>query len=143
MGFNLAFGKTPKMLNSNIVVRDEAVSIQDEIEDETAAILQRLESEETKLMEEKQNLFFLREKLQSKLQRKITSNKMRNKKLRAEILDLKIECEKLSISVQASRNLQNLERASKKTFRQTMKNKGYSEKAIEEIWKWYNHISNK
>jgi len=142
MGFNLTFGKKPKILDACVVVREEATLAQYKIEEETAVFLQRLESEEANLMEEKQNLLFLKEKLQSKLQKEIESKKKGNKKLRSEIADLKIDCEKLSIAVRASRNLQNLEKASKKTFRQTMKNKGYSEKAIEEIWKWYNYSTN-
>ena len=98
--------------------------------------MQRLKREEANLMEKKQNLVSLLEK-QQKLQKEVESKNKVIEKLRAEITELKIECEKLSISVRASRQPQNLRRTSKKNFRQTMKNKGYSEKAIEEIWKWY------
>jgi len=142
MGLDLVLDKKQKILDAKVVVGVDTASMKEKIEEETAAFLQRLESEEANLMEEKQNLLSLREKLRSKLQKEIASKKRGNKKLRAEIADLKIDCEKLSISVRASRNLQNLERASKKTFKQTMKNKGYSEKAIEEIWKWYNYSTN-
>lgn len=141
MGFNLAFGKKTRMLNANAVIEEEPASMPFK-EEEIAEFLQRLEIEEANLMEERQNLISLREKLQSKLQKQIESKEFVNKKLRGEIADLRIDCEKLSISVRASRNLQNLERASKETFRQTMINKGYSEKAIEEIWKWYNYSTN-
>lgn len=129
MGFNLAFGKKPRMLNANALVEEEPASMP--FKEEMAEFLQRLEIEEANLIEKRQNLISLREKLQSKLQKEIESKELVNKKLRGEIADLRIKCEKLSLSIRASRNLQNLERASKETFRQTMINKGYSEKAIE------------
>jgi len=142
MNFNLAFGKKTKMFNADILEREETVSMHDEIEDETAAFLQRLESEEDNLMRSKQNLLSLREKLQKKLQKKVESKKLGNKELKAEIADLKIDCERLSISLWINRHLQNLELTSEENFRQTLKNKGYSEKAIDQIWKWYDCSAN-
>jgi hypothetical protein len=139
LGFNLAFNKKPRILNAQVVVNEIAVSMRDEFEGEKTTFLQNLESEEANLRKEKQELVFLREKLQSKLQKEVENKKMGNKKLRAEIADLKIECEKLSMLVRASQNLQILGLTSKETLRQTMKNRGYSEKAIEEIWKWYKY----
>lgn len=140
MGVNLALGKLTKVWNPGIIAEDETVSGQYNTKKATW-VLQRLRSEEVNLMEEKQNLVSLLEKQRSKLQKEVESKNEVIRKLRAEITDLKIECEKLSISVRASRHLQNLRRASKKTFRQKLKNKGYSEKAIEEIWKWYDYTA--
>jgi hypothetical protein len=142
MNSNPAFGKKTKMYNADILEMDETVSMQDKIEDETAAFLQRLESEEDNLMKNKQNLLSLREKLRSKLEKKVEGKKIGNKKLRAEIADLKIDCERLSISLWVNRHLQNLELTSEENFRQTLKNKGYSEKAINQIWKWYDYSGN-
>jgi hypothetical protein len=121
--------------------RKEAISRQDNVE-ELNRILQKLKTEEANLREEKQNLVSVREKQRLKLQKRINSKKKIIKKLRTEITDLKIECEKLSISVRASLHLLNLEATSRKNVRKTLKNKGYSEKAIKEIWKWYDYTGN-
>jgi uncharacterized protein YlxW (UPF0749 family) len=129
-------------LNADTIVKDEAVSMQDKIEEKTNAFLQRFESEDVKLMGETKKVHSLREKRQLKIEKIIESKRKSIKKLRAEIHDLKIDCEKLSVSVWASLHRQNPELISKKNFKQAMKNKGYSEKAIEEIWKWYDNISN-
>jgi hypothetical protein len=139
--FNLALGRITKVWNDSAIVDDETVSKQHNTEESTS-VLQRLNGEEANLMEVKQNLISLREKQLLKLQKNVKSKNEIINKLRTEITDLKIECEKLSISVRASRCLLKPGRASKKAFRQTLKNRGYSEKAINEIWKWYDYSAN-
>ena len=80
------------------VVEKEAVSIQDDFQEESVVVLQNLLSEEAKLMEEKKNLDSLREKLLSKLQEEIGNKKSNIRKLKSEIKDLKFSCEELTKS---------------------------------------------
>jgi len=80
------------------VVLEEAVSKQDNFEEEPFAVLQKLASEEAKLMEEKKNLDSLREKLQSKIQEEINNKRKNIQKLKSEIKDLKFSCEELTKS---------------------------------------------
>jgi chromosome segregation ATPase len=80
------------------VLEEEAVSIQDNVEEEPFAVLQKLSSEETRLMEEKKNLDSLREKLLSKIQDEIDNKRNNIQKLKSEIKDLKFSCEELTKS---------------------------------------------
>jgi chromosome segregation ATPase len=77
---------------------EEAVSTQDNGEEEPILVLQRLSSEETKLMDEKKNLDALREKLLAKIQEEIDNKKGNIQKLKTEIKDLKFSCEELTKS---------------------------------------------
>lgn len=78
------------------VVEEEAMSKQDNVQEESMEILQKLMSEEANLMQEKKNLASLREKLLSKIQEEIDNKKNNIQKLRAQIKDLKFSCEELS-----------------------------------------------
>lgn len=78
------------------VIEEEAMSKQDNVQEESMEILQKLISEEANLMQEKKNLASLREKLLSKIQEEIDNKKNNIQKLRAEIKDLKFSCEELS-----------------------------------------------
>jgi seryl-tRNA synthetase len=80
------------------VLEEEAVSRQDNAEEEPFAVLQKLANEEAKLMEEKKNLDSLREKLMSKIQEEIDNKKNNIQKLKSEIKDLKFSCEELTKS---------------------------------------------
>jgi seryl-tRNA synthetase len=80
------------------VAEEEAVSIQDDVDEEPFAVLQKLASEEATLMEEKKNLDSLREKLQSKIQEEIDNKRKNIQKLKSEIKDLKFSCEELTKS---------------------------------------------
>jgi chromosome segregation ATPase len=79
-----------------VVLEEEAVSKQDNVEEEPFAVLQKLASEEANLMEEKKNLDSLREKLQSKIQDEINNKRKNIQKLKSEIKDLKFSCEELT-----------------------------------------------
>jgi peptidoglycan hydrolase CwlO-like protein len=81
-----------------VLEEEEAVSIQDNVEEEPFAVLQKLSSEETRLMEEKKNLDSLREKLLSKIQDEIDNKRNNIQKLKSEIKDLKFSCEELTKS---------------------------------------------
>ena len=83
------------------VLEEEAVSKQDNFEEEPFAVLQKLASEEAKLMEEKKNLDSLREKLQSKIQDEINNKRKNIRKLKSEIKDLKFSCEELTKTFKA------------------------------------------
>jgi chromosome segregation ATPase len=78
------------------VAEEEAVSKQDNVEEEPFVVLQKLASEESKLMEEKKNLDSLREKLLTKIQDEIGNKKNNIQKLKSEIKDLKFSCEELT-----------------------------------------------
>ena len=105
MELKLPLSKKQKTQNVQActVVEEKVVSIQDNVEEEPFAVLQRLMSEEAKLTEEKEKLHAqlasLREKRRLKLQRKIRRKKNSIQKLRAEIKDLKFSCEELSKSL--------------------------------------------
>jgi hypothetical protein len=105
MGLKLSLSKKQKMQNvhARAAVEEEAVSIQDNVQEEPFVVLQKLMSEEAELMEEKKNLHAqlatLREKRRLKLQRKIRRKKNSIQKLRVEIKDLKFSCEELSKSL--------------------------------------------
>lgn len=83
------------------VVEEEAVSKQDNVQEEPALALQRLMSEEANLMAEKQNFESLKEKLQLKAKEEIENKKNNIQKLKSEITDLKVACEELTKSLNA------------------------------------------
>ena len=64
-----------KMGKGVAVVKEEPVLMQDYVEEDANLVLQKLSSEEANLIEERQNLASLREKLQSKIQEKIERKK--------------------------------------------------------------------
>lgn len=80
------------------VIEEEAVSKQDNVQEEPMAVLRKLMNEEANLMEEKKNLASLREKLLSKIQEEIDNKKNNIQKLKSEINDLKFSCEELTKS---------------------------------------------
>ena len=78
------------------VVRIETSSEQEKLEEKSTEFLQKLSSEEANLIEERQNLISLREKLQSKVLEKIERKKNNIQKIRDEIKELKFSCEELT-----------------------------------------------
>ena len=80
-------------------LQKETISKQDNAEEEKTTLLLKLANEEANLMEEKKNLDSLKEKLQLKLQEEIEIKKKNIQKLRTEITDLKVSCERLSKSI--------------------------------------------
>jgi hypothetical protein len=76
----------------------ETISTQNDAEKEPFVILQKLMSEEAKLVKEKKSLISLKEKIELKVQRKIRRKKKRLKKLRDEIKELRFSCDELSKS---------------------------------------------
>ena len=84
-----------------VVLEEEAVPKQDNFEEEPFAVLQKLASEESKLMEEKKNLDSLKQKLQSKIQDEIDNKRKNIQKLKSEIKDLKFSCEELTKTFKA------------------------------------------
>ena len=84
-----------------VVLEEEAVSRQDDFEEEPFAVLHKLASEEAKLKEEKKNLDSLREKLLSKIQEEIDNKRNNIQKLKSEIKDLKFSCEELTKTFKA------------------------------------------
>ncbi|MGD9131165.1 MAG: hypothetical protein PVH73_06280 [Candidatus Bathyarchaeota archaeon] len=105
MGLRLSLSKKQKMQNEQAytVVEKEAVSIQDDFQEEPVVVLQNLLSEEANLLEEKEKLHAqlasLREKRRLKVLRKIRRKKSKIRKLRSEIKDLKFSCEEMSKSL--------------------------------------------
>jgi chromosome segregation ATPase len=95
-----------KREKTELVAEEEAVSTQDDIQKEPVAVLQKLLSEEARLMEEKKNLDSLREKLLSKIQEEIDNRKSNIRKLKSEIKDLKFSCEKLTKSINTGTKLE-------------------------------------
>jgi septal ring factor EnvC (AmiA/AmiB activator) len=77
---------------------------QDAFEEEPNVVLQNLIRAEVTLMEEKKKLVALKEKLNSKVQKEIKSKTSNIQRLRAEISDLKFDCDKLSKSLDAGDN---------------------------------------
>ena len=83
------------------VEADEAVSKQVTVEEEPALALQRLKCEEVNLIQEKQDLESLKEKLQLKAKEEIENKKNNIQKLKSEITDLQVACEELTKSLNA------------------------------------------
>ena len=81
------------------ILQKETVSKQDNAKEEKTTLLLKLANEEANLMEEKKNLMSVREKLKLKLQEEIEIKKKNVRKLRDEIADLKVSCERLSKSI--------------------------------------------
>jgi hypothetical protein len=88
-----------KRKQSMTILQKETVSKQDNAEEGKTTLLLKLANEEANLMEEKKNLVSLKEKLQLKLQEEIEIKKKNIQKLRTEITDLKVSCERLSKSI--------------------------------------------
>jgi len=85
-----------------VVATEKSVVLkQDAVEEEPTIVLQNLIRAEVTLMEEKKKLVALREKLNSKVQKEIKSKTSNIQRLRAEISDLKFDCDKLSKSLDA------------------------------------------
>lgn len=80
------------------VAEEEAAPKPDNTEEEPFVVLQKLSSEEAKLLDEKKNLDALRAKLLSKIQEEIDEKKNNIQKLKSEIKDLKFSCEELTKS---------------------------------------------
>jgi seryl-tRNA synthetase len=78
------------------VIKEEPVLMQDNSKEDAHLVLQKLSSEEANLIEEKQNLASLKEKLQMKIREKIEGKKNNIQKLRDEIKELKFSCEELT-----------------------------------------------
>ena len=72
---------------------------QDNVKEEHASALQKLKSEEAYLIEEKQKLKSLKEKLEIKAKEEIELKKNRIQRLKGEITDLKATCEVLTASL--------------------------------------------
>jgi len=85
-----------------VVAAEKSVALkQDAVEEEPTIVLQNLIRAEGTLMEEKKKLVTLRDKLNLKVKKEIKSKKSNIQKLRAEISDLKFDCDKLSKSLVA------------------------------------------
>ena len=87
------------------VVKEEPVLMQDYVEEDANLVLQKLSSEEANLMEERQNLASLKEKLQLKVQEKIELKKNNVQKIRDEIKELKFSCEELTKTLKVGTNV--------------------------------------
>ena len=98
MKFKLPFEKTRQTHTTSVYgdVRIEAVSTQENFAEGAPPSLKQLIEEEAKLMEEKQNLASLNEKLQVKIRKNINLKKNNIKKLRDEIKELRFSCEELT-----------------------------------------------
>jgi hypothetical protein len=85
-----------------VVAAEKSVALkQDAVEEEPTIVLQNLIRAEGTLLEEKKKLVTLRDKLNLKVKKEIKSKKSNIQKLRAEISDLKFDCDKLSKSLDA------------------------------------------
>ena len=84
-----------------VVVEEKAVLRQESIEEEPFLVLENLTRAEVTLMEEKKKLVTTKEKLKLEVQKEIEGKKSNIQKLRAEIADLKFDCDELSKSLQA------------------------------------------
>ncbi len=90
-----------KMGKAVAVIKEEPVLMQDNAKEDANLVLQKLSSEEANLIEEKQNLASLKEKLQLKIREKIEGKKNNIQKLRDEIKELKFSCEELTKTLKA------------------------------------------
>ena len=75
--------------------------MQDNAKEDANLVLQKLSIEEANLIEEKQNLASLKEKLQIKIREKIEGKKNNIQKIRDEIKELKFSCEELTQTLKA------------------------------------------
>ena len=133
MPFKFVFHKKqePEKVCSRGVVRIETGSDQEKLEKKSTEFLQKLSieeanlieekqnlatlkekllltelsSEEANLMEERQNLASLKEKLQLKVQEKIELKKNNVQKIRDEIKELKFSCEELIKTLKVGTNV--------------------------------------
>ena len=85
-----------------MVAAQEQVMLKKEtVEEEPNVVLQNLTRAEATLTQEKKKLASLKEKLKLKVQKEIESKKSNLQKLRTEITDLKLDCDKFSKTLQA------------------------------------------
>ena len=84
-----------------VVVEEKSVLRQESIEEEPFLVLENLTRVEVTLIEEKKKLVTTKEKLKLEVQKEIEGKKSNIQKLRAEIADLKFDCDELSKSLQA------------------------------------------
>ena len=91
-----------KLSLKGTAAEEEAISRQENVEEEPTTLLQKLVNEEANLAEERKNLHVLlaslrarKEKLQLKLQEEIARKKKSIRKLRSEIRNLKFSCDEL------------------------------------------------
>ena len=91
--------KTSKGDGIAVVVEEESVAKQDNVKEKHAFMLQKLKSEEVHLMEERQKLESLKEKLEAKAKEEIETKKNSIQKLKGEIIELKVTCEELTKSL--------------------------------------------
>ena len=87
-----------------VVVEKEATLKQDAIEEEPTVVLYNLSRVEGTLMDKKKKMIALRKKQKLTVQKEIKSKKSDIQKFRAEITDLKFDCDKLSKSLQTGEN---------------------------------------
>jgi len=87
-----------------VAVEKKAVSRQDNVEIDPNIVFQNLIRAEATLIKEKKKMEVLKEKLLSKLNKKIESKTSNIQNLRAEIKDLKFACDELSKSLQIVEN---------------------------------------
>ena len=83
------------------VKANEEVSRQVSVEEEPALALERLKCEEANLIQEKQDLESLKEKLVLKAKEEIERKKSNVQKLKEEITNLQVTCEGLTKSLNA------------------------------------------
>jgi hypothetical protein len=99
----------PKNEDEQFLVDEEkSLLTEDDGEDETALVLQKLGSEEASLREQKENLSSLKEQLQLRVKEEIDLRRSSIQKLKTEITDLKGECEKLSKSLRSMQTGQHI-----------------------------------
>jgi hypothetical protein len=87
-----------KKEDENTPAREERYLARKDNEDDEAAfaLLQKLETDEARLSEQKEHLSSLFEQLQLKVREEIENKKCRVQILNSEVTDLKIKCEKFA-----------------------------------------------
>jgi hypothetical protein len=111
MGFKFALSKRQSMQNVQVyeAVEEQTLSIQNNVQEESFGVLQKLNSEEENLIEEKKKLHAqlasLRRKRELKFKIKIRRKKNNIQKLKSEIIDLKFYCENLSKSLRQAHTI--------------------------------------
>jgi hypothetical protein len=82
---------------NTLAIEEGDLAREDNVDDEAAfAVLQKLETDETRLSEQKEHLSLLFEQLQLKVREEIEIRKRRVQKLNSEVTDLKMKCEKFA-----------------------------------------------
>ena len=93
-----ALDEVSKSYSVSTVSKDGHVPNRDNVGEENDSIIRKLKSEENALLEEKQALILLKEKLEAKVKEEIELKRNSIQKLKAEIADLKAGCEELAKS---------------------------------------------